>query len=556
MKKKILIILAVLLFCQQVFAIYTTNDITWDGIIKIDVDKTSFSSDENITGKAYINNIEDYPLIGGRLILNISEGAYNYPSQFAKDNILSEYSIDNIWVLPNSQKEISFSIPNINGGGNYRVDAYFWVLKSKMVGSSSILFGPISKNFSINSNPIKKVVIQRDKTFFGENIIGPQGFPSKPLSEFSGKVFIKNEANYEKKNLVLLVSTCDWASAFCKTSEKTKITIGNIKSGEEKEIEVKMISPKIPSAYEINLELLSNEGTESIYKSRIIVTGGTAKLRKIFMNGLRDENYSFNITFTGSPDHFTKPKFENFDITLEIFSSNKSLEKYNEKIDKIDTDELISKFFKIDSKDFDKACATIMKDGEIYEQECFDIDLNSIRAAYKSKYPTVVKVKWNYDEKNNLLKVDLEKKIINSRIIILFGDETIVEDNFSEEINSITRSYTVPKETLILIVDDFDAKKQQVIELLLNKKTDLSKTSEIDENLRKSNCTGIICESGYVCNQKTYESIQGNCCTGTCVEETKFGDVEKMIPLITIIAFILLIVSIFFVSNTYKKVKK
>ena len=35
----------------------------------------------------------------------------------------------------------------------------------------------------------------------------------------------------------------------------------------------------------------------------------------------------FTATFTGSPDHFTYPVFENFEIKFELYNLNKNLKK-------------------------------------------------------------------------------------------------------------------------------------------------------------------------------------------------------------------------------------
>lgn len=548
--------LAILLLCPQLFAMYSSEDITWKGFVEIFLDKQNFDLNNEIKGSIFVNNFEEYPIIGGRLVLQIVEIKSNQPNDFLKENIIYETSVNDIWVIPSYGKKIEFNLPKLNGG-NYRLDTYFWVLKSKMVGSSAILYNPISKNFSVNGTEKSKVVILRDKTFFGNNVTGQVGFPAESEKEFSGKVFIKNESTQEKKDLTLILSTCDWASAFCDDNLQTKeFKINNILAGSEKEIDVSLIAPKIPSAYEINIKLIDDGAIESIYKNRVIVTGGTAKLRKIFMSGIENENYSFTATFTGSPDHFTNPTFENFEVKFELYNKEKKIEEGVEIINKLDSTELDSKYFKVNSKEFDKACILIEKEGTIYEKECFQIDLKEIKDNYESVYPTPIDVSWKYTPENELLEITLKKDLINAKIILLAEDKTIFEETIVGKINKYSTTFSTPRRTILLLVDDLDALTQQSFTLSLDPKVDLTKNVTEDFNKEKTICPGKICASEFVCTGQSYNTDEGVCCPTECIKQTEYNSQESLIPNILFVSIIFLIIAIFIASSTFKKVRK
>ncbi|NMA44610.1 MAG: hypothetical protein GX950_02255 [Candidatus Diapherotrites archaeon] len=555
-KKYLVFGLVILLLCPQFFAMYTSEDITWNGFVEIFFDNETFDSSSEITGSIFVNNIEDYPIIGGRLVLQVVEINPNQSNDSLKENIVYETSVDNIWIIPVYGKKIEFKLPKLSGG-NYRLDTYFWVLKSKMVGSSAILYNPISKNFSVKGPEKSKVVILRDKTYFGNNVKDQVGFPAIGGKEFSGKIFIKNESSKEKKDLSLIVTICDWASAFCNEEIITKeIKINNILANEEKEIDVSLIAPKIPSAYEINLKLVGDGSIESIYKNRVIVTGPTAKLRKIFMTGIENENYGFTATFTGSPDHFTYPVFENFEIKFELYNLNKKLEEKSETINKLSTTELDSKYFKVDSKEFDKACVLITKENIVYEKECFEINLKELKNSYESVYPTLVDVEWNYNEDNEVLEIVLKKDLINAKIILLSEDRTIFEKKVVGKVNKYSTTFSTPKRTILLLVDDLDALIQQSFTLSLDPKVDLTKSVADDFSQEKTICSGSMCPNGYICSGQTYNTDEGVCCPTECIKQTEYDSQESLIPNILFVSIIFLVIAIFVAFSTFKKVKK
>ncbi len=554
LKKYIVLLLAILLICPVIFS-QDNNNTYWDGFIKIHLDKPEFDLNENITGTLTVNNLENYPLLGGKVILNIAQGEYSYPSEFNKSNIVYESTIDSIWSLPIYSNVINFSLPS-QASGEYRVDAYFEVGKSALSGSNNTLLGAVWKNFSVKGTDKKRVIIDREKTFFGEYNVGQRGFSVNSEESVSGKVVVKNESSERKTNLELLISFCDWDVSYCNTETKAnKFTIDSIEANEEKEIQVDLIAPSKASQYEINLKITSGEFIESIYKNQVNVNGETAKIKKIFMTGLENNDYSFNALIIGNTTQ-TNSTLNNFITKLVLFRENSIVEELTENIGTMSNDELIKKNFKINSRDFDKVCLTIEKGTELIDEECFNVNLIELTKAHEIRFPNFVNVVYNYDEKNETLSITLKKNVINSRVRIISKSEVLFEEEVLEQSNIYSKSISLPKVTAQLVVDDWDAKRQQVFDLVLDETVDVRETSEVTLETNQYICQENLCTEGFTCSGKSYEAIGGICCLSECVPESKIGNSELVLPLIFFIAIIILIIAVFVIRSTIKRVKK
>ena len=151
MNRKLVIIIGLILLASFVFSEgLQPSDLAWNGAMSVTLDKETFMDGETITGHVRIANKEEYPIIGGILVLQIAQGEYEYPSQsVTNDNVLFEKTIKDIWVLPNTVKDIDFNL-GIVQGGEYRADAYLSVLRSKHTGASWIFMSPLSKEFNVS----------------------------------------------------------------------------------------------------------------------------------------------------------------------------------------------------------------------------------------------------------------------------------------------------------------------------------------------------------------------------------------------------------------------
>jgi len=556
------VLLALLLFSSVTFAEMIPQDLVWNSMVGVVFDKENYLEGEAITGKVSFVNAEKYPAIGAKAVLQFAQGIYSYPSQLnSKDNVIGEQVFDFGYILPNSKKELLFSFPN-PGAGDYRVDSYAWVMKSKAIGASNIFYNPAaSKKISVEGVKKQRAVIDRLNTSF-EGSKGPIGFPVVAGTNFSGNVIIKN-GEIKKDNLKLGVTICEWALPFCKLNEKL-IDVGSIQANENKTIEVSLVAPTTPSAYEINLVLYDGAVIDSIFKNRVIVSGGTAKIRKAFITGIDTRNYSATLIIAGSPDHFTYPDFDNFDVAIEIYQGTTLIEEKKETVKKIKMGEIIQKTFILSVKDFTSMCTKVSKNEVIYEKECFASDINAITSEYEIENPKSVLVRWTYDEVNSMLFVELTKEIINAQVSLFNSDKTLFKEMISTNV-IYTKNIFVQKQNLFLAVNDFDAKTQQLIplnfELGVEDRNSIIFGQTTDTNLgilNQKKCEGNICGAGTICSTAEVLTIDGKCCYNECILDSTISPDKDpfFIPLIFWIALILLVIAIVMVYELNKRRQK
>lgn len=548
-----------IIFCANVFAVGQEISFNWDDMTSISLDKLVFTDSEPITGKVTFGNMEEHPSLGTKIVLQIVQGNHSYPSQLnLTENILEEKIIDMDFVLGKFKKEANFSLTN-PGSGKFRVDAYVWVVKSKGSGASNILMNPVFVTFEVEGNKKERAVINRAQTVF-ENTVGPIGFVINSESKFSGIVVVNNDSSVEKSNLVVGIKICEWASAFCENASETKFNLLSISPNAKGSVAVELFAPKIPSAYEILITLYNNNSIESIYKNRVIVSGGTAKVRKIVLDGLKDKNYSLNLVILGSPDHFTYPDFLNFESKIEVYNGNQVIEEKNSKIDLIKTGDIIEQKYSLDSKFFTKFCSKIVKDNMVYENSCFNVDLNKLLSEYEIQNPTKIAATFYYDDFSKKLTINLKKASINAQVKIFDSDQTYFKEIVQAQ-GEYVATIDVAKINLFLVIDDFDIKRQQVIpmNLALSGKNDIIYGETNDPNasiILEKKCTGIICSSNQICDTNTEVTLTGNCCYTKCVESGVLSNKVLEIPLIFWVALIVLIVATIIVYEIIKNKKR
>jgi hypothetical protein len=557
-----LVAVLLVLMCTFAFAL-TDMDLVWNGTANINLTKDSFSDSEPITGTITINNLESFPIVGGKFVLQLAEGEYIYPSQSAiTDNVFLEKIVDFDWVLPLSQKEIPFSI-SPQKSGSYRIDAYAWISKSKFIGASNILYNPISKAFTVTGNSsVQRAQIFRLPTTF-ERYSGPVGFPIQEGTKFNGEIVINNPSSQAKNNLKIGLTLCEWASPFCEGKESL-FDVPSIQAKTTLAVSVNLTAPSVPSAYEINIVLYNGSEIESIYKSRVIVSGGTAKARKVFINGLDTKNYSIGIITAGSPDHFNYPDFNNFNIAVTVFDGNNGEETKSVDINSIGTRDMIRNDFALDSKSFNKLCVTITKSGNTFDKQCFNVPLLEIQAAYDAEHPKLVQVSYTYNDSTGALSIKLNKsgESINARMRLFKSEATILEENVNAN-EAFEKTLWVGKENLLLTVDDFDAKEQIVLALNFAVAPSDRNQAIIGESLSGEynalpECTFKVCETGSVCRTSGYDSRQGTCCPSDCISPITSESEANLfsIPLILWVAIVFAIIAIISAFSAVKSVRR
>jgi hypothetical protein len=557
---RILAVAALLITLSLVVFSAEAQDLSWGGNAELTLAKSSFTDNEPITGTITFYNTQDYPLVGGNAVIQLAQGSYEYPSQTSSnDNIIFEQVVPFNWILPKSSKTVSFSIPKQNSG-NYRVELYSWVVKSKYIGASNILYNPISKEVTVSGNSSKiRAKINRELSIF-KGFMGPVGFPTKPSEGISGEVMVMNPSSVDKTGLKLGVTVCDWAEVFCSSENETLFDIPTIQANSNSVVSVKLNAPSTPSAYLINMKVYDGSEVDSIYKNRAIVLGGTAKIRKIYIDGLASKKYSINALISGSPDHFTYPDFNNFTINLTVFDNNNKIEEQTKQVASIKAGEILEQNFSINSKQLTSICMSINSQAKTFENECFEIPLKEIQNEYDLSSPKLVDVNWVYDESTNTLTFSLKKEKINSFVRLFFTEKTLYSESISEG-SSFEKSIIVPKEDLLLSVDDLDAKEQQLFTLNFSlpvEKREVAQVAEdptVKEQTEKPICTGKICENNFTCTLATIDSLQGACCTGECTP-LPLEENNSQVPLIIWVALMFGVIAIIVVVNSIRQVKK
>jgi len=535
----------------------SSNELAWNAGLNIKLDKQTYQLNEQITGEITIENRENAPLVGTKIVLQIVQGSYYYPSQFNNAEIvLHEEIADFNWVLQGTKKSMKFILP-AQRSGEYRVDAYAWAAKSVMIGASNILLNPSSATFIVPGEKYKRPTIFREITLFNGKV-GPVGFPIEAGGIIKGSIALTAIPSTGFSNLKIGAVICEWATPFCDNEKEVKADFGNIDVGGNAYAVIELKAPEISSAYEIFFKVYSGNEVIGIYKSRAIVTGPTAKTRKVLIEGLAKRSYSIKTYLTGTPDHFGMASFTDFDLKIETYKDGNTVFSKTERIPLIEYADILFKEFEVGRILFDKVCVFVEKEGKIYDKVCFLAPMKEIQAEYDLLYPTPVSVDWKYYPENNALKITLTKEKINSKIRLFSSDQMYIEEMINEN-NVYTKTITIPKENLTLTVDDIDAKEQQVFQINLGAGGDETGNLIIETGVKPiEECSGKICENGQVCTLKTTPSIQGECCMDKCVAfgEIKPQDGKEMVPLILLVAIILTVIAVFVLYKAIKVMRK
>jgi hypothetical protein len=327
----------------------------------------------------------------------------------------------------------------------------------------------------------------------------------------------------------------------------------NIDNGEELSKKVTLLSPSLPSAYEIKMKIFDESRVYSIYSNRMIVTGPTSKIRKIYLDGIGQGQYSINSFIAGSPDHFTipSPVFTDFSVITQIFDNNNLLNTYSKDLTEIKTGEIKFLDLNINETKFDKVCQKIVKNDLVYDQECFNVPLDILEEEFERRFGKSIDVNYKYDFLNESLFISLNKhKSINGQLFIFNLDGLLFEENLSDILN-FEKTYPIKKSNLTLVVDDFDLKKQTIYKLNLADELDLNPVNELNS------CSGQICKEGLSCSRETFNSIEGECCPGDCINLVS-GETNKsnMVPFILILSIVFLIISILILNGLIKRSSK
>lgn len=431
MKKrgKLLVLIVVLLF--GIFNLISAEEsIFYKGELNFKVNE-AYNSGETISSTITISNSEEFPIADATLVVDLIKGCKEpiYPSQASDcDNIINEKIINDINLAPKSNKKVDFSyvLPADLESGTYRLDVYLIARKAPIIGIPSILLTGKYKSFEVNGlSSYNDIKILRTKTNI-KNQTGPIGVGVEKNENVNLEVYITSEAS---ENAELFVKVCDWEDTTCKESKVEKTIPLSLIAGENK-INVEFNAPSTTSAYPVRLEVSKNGNILSLYRSRIVVMGESAKIRKIYPDKIvyGNENAKVSVLVGPSPDHYNKPTTKNVKLTVKLTNSDgKSYEK-SQTISEIASTDLLMKDFSFSVKELRdyEICGKIESStGELYDSECYNV----IASKFSSSQH-LIELEQNFQENRFngkiCIKDSLTKEAVNTKISIMVMENSSV----------------------------------------------------------------------------------------------------------------------------------
>lgn len=388
-----LIILGLLYSCHAQDTDKFTSNIFFKGDVLFKLDKESYSAGDTIKTEILVANMDDYPLADNSLVIDIVRGPaenHSYPSQLSdEDNVVFEAVVSGINLPAKSEKTVPFTytIPSDARAGSYRLEVYLKNERAPIVGMAHIFMSPKHVSYTVTGKgafPAASIV--RTKTVF-ETKPGPIGVGVNASGKVAGEVYVQNEGAAELKDLILKVVVCSWDDTTCKTEGyfwSKDYAIASVASKATEKVVVEFNAPEKRDAYSIRLELLEKNGRMlSLYRSRFIVLGETAKIRKLVTDKLyyaADEKGTIKVLAAAAPDHYTNPVTKNAKLTVSISSEGSEVfsESYviPELSGKTRNNGFVGKDFSFTApkelREF-TVCAKIESEkGELYDKYCFD----------------------------------------------------------------------------------------------------------------------------------------------------------------------------------------
>ncbi|VVC00802.1 Uncharacterised protein [uncultured archaeon] len=391
-----------LLFAFAVLAVFplASAGLFYNGGIEAVLDSNSVAAGSSLTGKFFVYNFEQVAFNDAYIVAEIisgGQGTIGYPSQAGDaGNIIIESKFG-ANLLPGDRREIPFeiSLPEGLAPGKYSLDYYYLANRSYVSGIPHIFASPKESEFIVGraggAGDFPQVSIVRTKTVFN-GTAGPVGPPVQPEGSIAGKVFIKNSGNAAQNGLVVWAGLCNWDDTACVKyaggpgpsqrflSEESANE--SLAAGEEKEVDLGLKGPKLPGAYAIRIEVRDGSGrVVSLYRNRAIVTGGTARIKRMEISSQELEQGKgvlLGVLLGSSPDHYTNPDFSDFDVLAWVeLPSGKKLAEARRHFDILraeDAETQLAFDLQPDAgADSFRVCSSAVKGGTEMDRYCFDV---------------------------------------------------------------------------------------------------------------------------------------------------------------------------------------
>jgi LPXTG-motif cell wall-anchored protein len=415
------------------------SNIFHKGDVDLRLDKEAYSAGDLLFANITVSNMEDYPLVDAYLVVEMVSGSEHiYPSQNSdNNNVFYEEIIPRINLDSKTQTSVSFSyrIPDDLKSGDYLLEAYLKTPRTPVTGIPFIFISPKGVNFKVEGNGnFPSARISRTRTVFAGGT-GPIGSGVNPNSIVNGSVHVLGAAG---RDLMLNITVCSWDDTSCDANGLYWNKEYQIKSDlVEETVLVSFNAPEKPDAYAIRLELFEGERLLSLYRSRIIVMGETAKIRKLTIS---NSSYSAGdigkalVLVGASPDHYTKPSMENITVLLSIKDLEKNKEVYTGTslitVLNIDLNEGLEPLefeFKnnVALNNF-SVCAAVSSQDQQYDRYCFIIDTSKIKPKIDAR--GALNSSWAYDSSTGTLQVNICSTVPGNRsaAAILMSEGTVV----------------------------------------------------------------------------------------------------------------------------------
>ncbi len=508
-------VILIMLVEPVVYSAANTTLMFWKGDLNLQIDKSVYSSGEVLNARIHISNGENYSITDGKLVIEIVKGCNEpaYPAQLSDcDNVIYEEVLEHITLLPLSSREISwnFTIPSYFSAGDYRLDAFFIANRAPLKGIHFIFLPGEWTRFKVSSSgnyPLLKIL--RTKTEFGREL-GQVAAPVNSGAMFNGSVWIQAEsAEAIGKKFILKIGICSWDDTECE--DYAKILPFTMDS-QLKVLNVMLQAPSKPDAYAIRIEVVDENGVlHSLYRSRIIVTGVTAKIRKVgilypFLK--HDEVNEVYVLVGTSPDHYTNPVVQNVECSVKITTiDGEKIYEDKRLIPELSPTKIFEPLkFRVSSDtklDEFTLCVYLKSSSEVYDTYCFDVRKQDFEYVKDVKY-SVQNVK--YYENESLLEVKLcafndifDEPVQTTAMVQLYLSNGSKIGGIEKSVNgcaTLSFSNVDAKNECDLVVYDKIFKKQYVFKLIPEKYSskDVESLEKIKEkeSSNKSGVTKII----------------------------------------------------------------
>jgi len=361
-------------------------------VVKADIsyslDNSTYSTGEDIRTEITVSSLEDFPLPDCYLVIQIARGEHSTPD--IDETVFYEETTPSFTLAPESSKVISFhyTLPSDLKAGTYRLEAYLVAARSYAVGVPHLFMNPLARAFIVESaGEFPGAYILRNETVFMD-----VPFQDGPLvnagSVVNGTVYIQNNKN-NKAFYSLNVKVCEWDDTSCKggpAAEKTYSMTADPLSVAK--IPVSFYAPAKPQAYSIRLELREENGRMvSLYRSRIVVSGEAARIRKaasdrIYYNA--GDSGKVMLLIGPSPDQVTHPVIKNAEVSVsvrsksgeEIYSKSSVLSELS--VERGFVPVLFNYTVPAALRDYTVCSRVVSSGGSLFDEYCFYVDSGGV----------------------------------------------------------------------------------------------------------------------------------------------------------------------------------